>query len=135
MSNGPKRGAPLSPFLGIYRWRYTFLNPSILHRASGVLLSLGLLVLTYFLMAVASGAQSYSRAHATLASPWFYMFYVAWTWSFFYHLLAGTRHLMLDTGHGLERRSAHLTATAVVTASLLLTLPCCWLLARRFGFL
>jgi len=135
MSNGLKGSAPISPFLGIYRWRYTFLNPSILHRVSGVLLSLGLLVLTYFLMAVASGPQSYSRAQATLTSAWFCVFYVAWTWSFLYHLFAGIRHLVLDTGHGLERRSARLTATAVVTASLLLTLPCCWALARRFGLL
>lgn len=135
MSNGPRRSAPLSPFLGICRWRDTFLNPSILHRVSGLLLSLGLLVLTYFLMAAASGSQSYSRAYATLSSPGLYVFYVAWIWSFLYHLLAGVRHLVLDTGHGLERRSAALTARAVVTASLLLTIPCGWLLARRLGLL
>lgn len=130
-----KRSAPLSPFLGIYRWRYTFFNPSVLHRLSGVVLSLGLFSLTYFLMAVASSPQSYARAHATLTSPLFDAFYVACVWSFFYHLMAGIRHLVLDTGHGLERKSARRTGTAVVISSLVLTVACCWLLALRFGVL
>lgn len=48
---GPSR--PLSPYLH-YRWQYTN-TLSILHRASGIILSGGFLLLAYWITAIARG--------------------------------------------------------------------------------
>ena len=60
---------PLSPHLSVYRMsRYT-LATSIANRFTGLALSVGLLLLVYWLVAVAGGAQSYARAVRVLATP------------------------------------------------------------------
>ena len=56
---------PLSPHLSIYRWPIT-MTLSILHRITGVAMSLGLLVLAYWLVAVAAGGPVYAKAYALL---------------------------------------------------------------------
>ncbi len=62
-----QRARPLSPFMH-YRWQYTN-TLSILHRITGVLLSLGFLLLVYWLAAAAAGPERYAAARDTLASP------------------------------------------------------------------
>ncbi len=47
------RERPLSPHLTVYRFMYT-MTLSILHRATGVVLSFGLLLLAWWLMAAAA---------------------------------------------------------------------------------
>jgi succinate dehydrogenase / fumarate reductase cytochrome b subunit len=96
---------PLSPHLQIYRWQYT-MTLSILHRATGIALSVGLLLLIGWLAAVASGVDSYEQAKAVFAHPVTKLLLVAFSFSFFYHLANGVRHLVWDTVHGIERRSA-----------------------------
>jgi succinate dehydrogenase / fumarate reductase cytochrome b subunit len=112
---------PLSPHLTVYRmFRYTLFT-SFANRVTGVLLSLGLLVLAYWLMAVASGAAAYERATATLTLPIFKLLYAALLFTFSYHLVAGIRHLIWDTGHSLERRQSQRSAWIVGTVSVLVT--------------
>lgn len=102
----PARSArPLSPHLQIYRWQYT-MALSILHRATGCTLSVGLVLFVYWLLAIAGGPQAYERALAVFAYPLTRVALVGFSFAFFYHLLNGVRHLAWDTGHGLERRSA-----------------------------
>src|SRR5262245_38594148 len=125
----------MSPHVSIYQWRRTIFNPSILHRAVGLILTLGLVLLTYFLVSVASGPESYGRAVATLASPWFYVVYVALAWAFSFHLVAGIRHLIMDMGVGFERRASRASTVGLFIASTLLTLAVCWWLAARLGIL
>jgi succinate dehydrogenase / fumarate reductase cytochrome b subunit len=111
---------PLSPHLSVYRMsRYT-LATSILNRFTGLALSCGLLLLVYWVMAVASGAQAFARAAAILASLPAKLIYLALIGAFSYHLLAGIRHLVWDTGHALERAQSRASAYIVVILSVLL---------------
>ncbi|HEX8784437.1 MAG TPA: succinate dehydrogenase, cytochrome b556 subunit [Steroidobacteraceae bacterium] len=113
---------PLSPHLSVYRMsRYT-LATSIANRFTGVALSLGLVLLVYWLMALAGGARSYARATHVLALPIARLVYAALIVAFCYHLVAGIRHLVWDTGHGLERAQSQRSAWLVVAASLILML-------------
>jgi succinate dehydrogenase cytochrome b subunit len=105
--------------------RYT-LATSIANRFTGVALSVGLLLLVYWLMAVAGGAQSYARATRMLASPPAKLIYAALIIAFCYHLVAGLRHLVWDTGHGLERAQSQKSAWLVIAVSILLMLLIAW---------
>ena len=113
---------PLSPHLSVYRMsRYT-LATSLANRFTGLALSLGLVLLVYWLMALAGGARSYARATHLLALPIAKLVYAALIVAFCYHLVAGFRHLVWDTGHGLERAQSQRSAWLVVAASLVLML-------------
>jgi succinate dehydrogenase / fumarate reductase cytochrome b subunit len=114
------RARPLSPHLSIYRMsRYSLLS-SITNRITGVILSVGLLVLVYWLMAVASSNREYLRAHEILSSGFFKLIYAGLLIAFCYHLVAGIRHLTWDTGRGLERTQARRSTYIVVAATALL---------------
>ncbi len=109
---------PLSPHLSIYRFAYT-MALSILHRATGVALSVGILVLVGWLLALAAGPEQYAR-FATLASSWPVKTLIAlWLLSFCYHFANGIRHLFWDLGLGLERAQARLSAKLVIAAVLI----------------
>ena len=117
---------PISPHLSVYRMtRYT-LATSIFNRLTGVGLSLGLLLLVYWLTAIAAGAAAQARAQHLLAHPLMKLIYVALIVSFSYHLVAGIRHLVWDTGRGLERAQSQRSAWLVVAVSLALTLLIGW---------
>ena len=117
---------PLSPHLSVYKMsRYT-LATSITNRFAGVALSVGLLLLVYWLMAVAGGAHSYARAARVLSLPLAKLVYAALIVAFCYHLVAGLRHLVWDTGHGLERAQSQRSAWLVVAVSLILMLVIAW---------
>jgi succinate dehydrogenase / fumarate reductase cytochrome b subunit len=124
---------PLSPHLSVYKFKYTLMT-SILNRFTGVGLSVGLLLLVYWLMAVASGAHAQARAARLLSLPLMKLVYAALIIAFCYHLSAGIRHLVWDTGRGLERAHAQRSAWLVVGVSLALMLLvgyCAWLAGAR----
>jgi succinate dehydrogenase / fumarate reductase cytochrome b subunit len=124
---------PLSPHLSVYKFKYTMVT-SILNRCTGAGLSVGLLLLVYWLTAVAAGAQAQARAGRILASPLAKLLYVGLVVAFSYHLVAGIRHLIWDTGRGLEREQARRSAWVVALVSLalmLLIIYCAWLSGAR----
>lgn len=111
---------PISPHLSVYRMsRYSLLT-SILNRATGLVLSAGLILLVYWLVAIASGSAAYRGARDILSLGVLKAVYVILLATFSYHLSAGIRHLIWDTGHGLERAQSKRSAALVVIASLLL---------------
>ena len=117
---------PVSPHLSVYKMsRYT-LATSIFNRFTGVGLSLGLLLLVYWLMAVAGGARAHERAMQRLSVPAAKLLYAALIIAFCYHLVAGIRHLVWDTGRGLERAQSRRSAWLVVVASIALMLGVAW---------
>ena len=116
------RARPLSPHMSIYRMsRYSLLS-SITNRITGVILSVGLLVLVYWLMAVAGSNRDYLRAHEILSSGFFKLVYAGLLVAFCYHLVAGIRHLFWDTGRGMERTQAQRSTYIVVAATVVLVL-------------
>ena len=106
----------------VYRmFRYTLFT-SFANRLTGIATSLGLLVLVYWLMAVAGGAASYARALSILALPIFKVLYGGLLFAFSYHLVAGIRHLIWDTAKGMERHQSQRSAWIVGTLSVLITI-------------
>src|SRR5215469_8622726 len=95
-------GRPLSPHLQVYKFGYTMAT-SILNRFTGLGLSLGLLLLVYWLVTVAGGPHSQARAARLLALPLMKVLYAGLIIAYCYHLVAGVRHLLWDTGRFLER--------------------------------
>ena len=93
---------PVSPHIGIYRWPITMVA-SILNRATGIALSVGSLLLVWWLVAAASGVQPFAAVQAFIASPLGLLLLLGWTASLFYHFFGGMRHLVWDAGRGLEK--------------------------------
>jgi succinate dehydrogenase / fumarate reductase, cytochrome b subunit len=111
---------PLSPHLQIYRWQLTSVL-SILHRAAGIALSLGAILLVWWLVAAASGPQAYDTVESFLGSWLGVLLLLGWTAALFYHLANGIRHLVWDTGRALDLNSTYLGGWLVVAATALLT--------------
>ena len=111
---------PLSPHLQIYRWQWT-MALSILHRATGVGLAVGTLLLVGWLLAMAEGPDRYASYQGFL-DHWFgRMLLFGWTWALFYHLCNGIRHLIWDTGRGFELNTAAASGYIVGGASIVFT--------------
>jgi succinate dehydrogenase / fumarate reductase, cytochrome b subunit len=105
------RTRPLSPHLSVYKFMYT-MALSILHRITGVALSLGLVLLVYWLVALASGEGHYERAYRLLSHGFIQLLIAGWLLAFAYHLCNGIRHLTWDVGQGLEKHEARRSAFA-----------------------
>ena len=106
---------------------------SILHRLTGVAATFGFLGLVWWLMALSTGPDAYARAMQCLGSPLAKLVLVGFTFSFVYHFCNGIRHLVWDTGRGLERAQARRSAAVVVVAALALTALVVWLGCRALA--
>ena len=111
---------PLSPHLGIYKWQLTMML-SIVHRATGIALAVGTILLIAALLALASGPEAYADVQAFCASNAGLFLLFGWSWSLCYHLFNGIRHLAWDSGWGFEIPRAYLTGWSVVVISALMT--------------
>jgi succinate dehydrogenase / fumarate reductase cytochrome b subunit len=108
----------------IYRWQIGS-SLSILHRLTGVALALGLVALSYWLISLAGGEDSYTRAMRVFSSPIGLIFLIGWTFAFLYHLLNGIRHLFWDAGYGFERTQRHASGWVAVLGAIGLTVCVC----------
>ncbi|CTP83716.1 MULTISPECIES: succinate dehydrogenase, cytochrome b556 subunit [Xanthomonas translucens group] len=95
------RERPLSPHLQVYRWQIQMVT-SILHRATGIILSVGALILAAALLVLMLGPASWNCFRG-MAGAWYgQLFLFAWSWAFAYHLCNGLRHIVQDFGHGFS---------------------------------
>jgi succinate dehydrogenase / fumarate reductase, cytochrome b subunit len=95
---------------------------SILHRATGIALSLaGLAILTWWLVAISGGTEAYASFVAAATHPIGLAVLIGLTWSFFQHLLSGIRHLVTDTGAAFEIGVNKTWAILTIVGSVLLT--------------
>jgi len=124
---------PISPHLGVYKFMYT-MSLSILHRLTGCVATVGFLVFVWWLMALASGPDSYAGAMQLLSSPFAKLLLVGFTFSFVYHFCNGIRHLVWDTGRGLERAQARRSGAFVIVAAVVLTALAIWFGCQAMGF-
>jgi succinate dehydrogenase / fumarate reductase cytochrome b subunit len=100
---------------------------SIMHRLTGIAASVGFLVFTWWLLALASGPEAYAATMRTLSTPFAKLLLVGFTFSVVYHFCNGIRHLVWDTGRGLERHQARRSGAVVIAAALLITALVVWL--------
>lgn len=114
------RERPLSPHLQIWRWQVQMAT-SILHRATGVVLFLGSLLMTCALVSLAAGPDDWNRFVALARSIPGLAILFGWSWALSYHLLNGIRHVLQDAGYGFEIRAFVRSSWISVIGSLVLT--------------
>ncbi len=107
--SGGGRPRPLSPHLQVWRWHVT-MAASIATRASGVALYVGLLIIVGMALSLALGPDAYANYTLVLGSPFGLLVLFGLTVSIFYHLAAGLRHLVWDSGKGFLPKTANGTA-------------------------
>ncbi|HEX7369440.1 MAG TPA: succinate dehydrogenase, cytochrome b556 subunit [Rhodanobacteraceae bacterium] len=90
---------PISPHLGIYRWRVNMLA-STLHRLTGLFLCLGTLLVTWGLIAAASSGAAWMTFSGFCGSLIGQVLLFLWMWSLWFHLCNGIHHLVRDMGRG-----------------------------------
>jgi len=95
---------PLSPHLQVYRWPPTMLA-SILNRATGIAISVGSLLLVWWLAAAATGPDAFNLVQNFVRSPLGLLLMLGWSAALFYHLFGGIRHLAWDMGYGFAKPS------------------------------
>lgn len=120
-ANPPNR--PLSPFMigPYYRPQITSVL-SILHRITGVGLTLGAVLVVWWLFALGSGPERFAFVDGLLTS-WIGGFVLICSLAaFWFHFCNGIRHLFWDAGYGFEITTAHKSGKAVVAATVVLTL-------------
>jgi succinate dehydrogenase / fumarate reductase, cytochrome b subunit len=121
---------PLSPHLQIYRPMLTMMM-SIAHRITGVGNAIGFLLLAWWLVAIAAGPGAYATADQFFASILGRSLLFLFSWSLIHHMLGGIRHLIWDTGYGLDKVSIEVFAWATLIGSITLTVLV-WILGYRF---
>lgn len=118
---------PLSPHLQIYRPQITSVL-SILHRVTGVALTLGAALVVWWFFAAASGPEAFATADAFLSGPIGGFVLLGSLWALCYHTLNGVRHLVWDAGYGFELPTVTATGWLTVIGSFALT-AVVWLVA------
>ena len=93
------RERPLSPHLQVYRWQVQMVT-SILHRATGIVLAVGLIGLVWGLLALAAGPERWAAFTACAGSPFGKIVLFGFSWALAFHLINGIRHLVQDAGQG-----------------------------------
>ena len=111
---------PLSPHLGIYRW-YLTMAMSIAHRVTGAGLTVGLLLLAWWLLALAGGPESFATVQAAMDNIFGGLILFGFTLFLFYNSLNGIRHLVWDTGRNLDKEGARASGIVVLGATAFLT--------------
>lgn len=126
-SDAKRPTRPVSPHLQIYKPQLTSLT-SILHRLTGIALSLGLLYLACWLVAAAQGMEAFDSLQDFNGSILGRVLLFGWSLAFFYHLLNGIRHLAWDAGFGFELPDAYRSGYAVFIGTGILTIAA-WIIA------
>lgn len=111
--SGSNDKRPIAPHLGVWRWHVTMAT-SIFHRASGVALYLGAIILTGWLVTLANGPEAYDAYMAVLQSPLGLLVLFGITAAACYHLANGIRHLAWDAGKGYALKTSNLTGWATI---------------------
>lgn len=111
---------PLSPHLMIYKPQLTSIM-SITHRATGTALALGSLLVVWWIVALATGAEYYNFVQSILTSWFGQLVLFGFTVAVFYHLSNGIRHLFWDFGYNLTIEGVHRSGYMVLASTVILT--------------
>lgn len=112
---------PISPHLQVYKPQITSVL-SILHRISGISSIVGLILVSLLFIAAPYGRDEFEWVAGVVFSWPGKVVLVLLTLSLCYHLCNGIRHLVWDTGRGLDMPSVRKGAVAVLVVSALLAL-------------
>ena len=121
MADVNRGNRPLSPHLQIYRPQITAVL-SILHRITGVGLTLGALLVVWWLIAAAISPDYFALVDGLLTSWLGLLVLTGSLWALWFHALNGIRHLIWDAGWGFELRTVSISGWVVVIGSVFLTI-------------
>lgn len=121
MADVNRGNRPLSPHLSIYRMAITMLV-SILNRITGAGMVLAAILIVWWLMAAASGAEYFATVDGFLTSWFGILILVGSLWALWFHFLGGLRHLVMDFGIGYDLKTVNMTGWIVLIGSFVLTL-------------
>ncbi len=116
--NNSKR--PLSPHLQVYKPQLTSMM-SIMHRMTGLFLSLGLVMFVYWLYCLAIDLSAANQLITFFKSGLGMILLYAWIFAFAYHLCNGIRHLFWDVGKGYSMSAVYRSGYMVLLAAASLT--------------
>lgn len=123
---------PLSPHITVYRWAYT-MSLSILHRVSGLALSLALIAFVLWLIAISLGPATYDGLAPALQSWPIRILIALAIIALLFHFANGLRHLGWDMGWGFERRQARTSAALALVLVAIACIACLFFLFRHAG--
>lgn len=112
-----QRSRPLSPHLQIWRFHVTMFA-SIANRAAGVGMVGGVVLGVAWLACLLAGPEAHSACNALYGSWFGILVWIGITWSTFFHLASGIRHLIWDAGHGFSLGAANMMSWASIGFSL-----------------
>lgn len=112
---------PLSPHLQVWKWTLT-MAMSILHRASGIALVAGMLMMVWMLVAAASGQTAYDCFLNFATSIVGQVMLFGWTGALYYHMGSGIRHLLMDAGYLLTIPQAEKAGKIIIIVAVAMTL-------------
>ena len=84
-------------------------------------MSVGFILFVFWLADAANGPEAYAVFAGAMGSAIGLILLMGWSFAFFYHLSNGIRHLVWDTGRGLEKAQATASAWAVIVLAIVLT--------------
>jgi succinate dehydrogenase / fumarate reductase cytochrome b subunit len=116
----PEVNRPLSPHLGIYKWEVSN-TLSILHRMTGVALSVGTLALLAWIISAAIGEAAFNCVTEILSGWLGLLILFGFSASFFYHFGNGIRHLCWDAGYGFDKAFARFSGWVTFIAAVVMT--------------
>jgi succinate dehydrogenase / fumarate reductase cytochrome b subunit len=127
MADVNRGNRPLSPHLTIYRPQMTSIS-SIFVRITGNALLAATLLLIAWLLAASTSAEAFAWVQCVITSWFGDLVFLLSLWALWYHTLGGLRHLIWDTGRGLELKTAERMGWMMIIGSLLVTaLTVIWL--------
>ena len=115
------RTRPLSPHLQVYRPQMTSVM-SILHRAAGVVLTTGTLIMAAWLVSLALGKEAYDAVVMLISHPLGQFVLFGYSVALIYHALNGVRHLGWDLGFGLTIPQVYKNGQIVLFLTVVLTM-------------
>ena len=113
--------SPLSPHLQIYKWQISSLL-SISHRVVGVINILAITLICIWTLSLLLGENSYEMTKIFLGSFFGKFIIIFLCWSFSFHILNETRHLIWDMGYGFDLKIAKITGILTFIGSFILTI-------------
>jgi succinate dehydrogenase / fumarate reductase cytochrome b subunit len=122
---------PLSPHMQTYKWTLT-MAMSIVHRATGIALYVGTILLVWWLIAAASGPAAYATFQDFVRSFIGRLIVFGYTWALIHHLLSGVRHFIWDLGYGFGAKEREWLTWAALIGSISLTILL-WIIAFAAG--
>jgi len=94
---------------------------SILHRGTGIVITIGAVIIAWWIWSITSNPQSFGFVSGILNSVFGKVLLLIWTLCTCYHLCNGIRHLAWDIGLGFEIDQAYFSGKLVMAVSVVLT--------------